>query len=261
MQAYGPSFARVYNRHWCGFANRVAPLIHDFHAAAGGDPPDRSLLDLCCGTGHLSLYFLERGYRVVGLDLSEPMLAFARDAARAYLDAGRARFILADAARFHTEDRFDVVVATYDALNHLPDEAALAACFQCAGAVCDGFFLFDLNTRAGLRRWTRISVDENDDDIVIINRGLCDEPGGRAWTRISGFARTESGLYERFEETVFNTMFDLKAVEGRLREAGWPIVYFARIGDLMTPIDEPEKEGRVWVVAGKRPVPAFSSRP
>jgi len=36
-----------------------------------------------------------------------------------------------------------------------------------------------------------------------------------------------------------------------LMEVGWKQVYFARVSYLSTPIDEPEKEGRVFVVAGR----------
>jgi hypothetical protein len=35
-----------------------------------------------------------------------------------------------------------------------------------------GFFIFDLNTRAGLRRWNSISVDDGDDNVLIITRGI-----------------------------------------------------------------------------------------
>ena len=38
------------------------------------------MLDLCCGTGLLAGELVARGYRVVGVDASEAMLALARDA-------------------------------------------------------------------------------------------------------------------------------------------------------------------------------------
>lgn len=250
-QAYGSAFARVYDRRWTGFARQVAPKILDFYSATPPGRANHSFLDLCCGTGQMSVYFLERGYRVLGLDLSESMLAYARRNARAYIESGRADFTRADAARFTVDERFGLAVATYDSLNHLPGEAELASCFQCVSAVCDAFFVFDLNTRFGLRRWNNILVDEACEDALIINRGIYDGQSDHAWTRISGFVRTEAGLFERFEETVFNTVFDLGTVESLLKHAGWRTVHFARMEDLTVPVDEPEKEGRVFVVAGK----------
>jgi ubiquinone/menaquinone biosynthesis C-methylase UbiE len=85
MQSYSQDFARVYNLRWSGFARQVAPLILDFYAATPIGHKDKTVLDLCCGTGHLAVYFLEKGYRVVGLDLSEHMLEYARENARQYI--------------------------------------------------------------------------------------------------------------------------------------------------------------------------------
>ena len=115
----------------------------------------------------------------------------------------------------------------------------------------DGYFIFDLNTRSGLRRWNNVYVDESDEDALIITHGVYDGTSDKAWTRISGFVRLPNGLYERFEEIVFNTVFEMKKVSDLLHDAGWKNVYFARIQDLKTALDEPEKEGRVFVVASK----------
>jgi hypothetical protein len=40
-------------------------------------------------------------------------------------------------------------------------------------------------------------------------------------------------------------------VRDAMLAVGWKNVYFARIQDLRTPLDEPEKEGRVFIVAVK----------
>ena len=79
MQAYGRVFARVYNMKWGGFANRVAPLILDFYQNTTIGQENKSVLDLCCGTGQLAVHFLDRGYRVTGIDSSENMLYYARE--------------------------------------------------------------------------------------------------------------------------------------------------------------------------------------
>jgi SAM-dependent methyltransferase len=251
MQAYSEGFAHVYNMRWSGFVRQVAPLILDFYAATPVGQTNKSVLDLCCGTGQLARHFLEEGYRVVGLDLSEHMLRYAHENTRPYVEMGQAEFIRGNASDFSLAQRFGLVVSTYDSLNHLPDKAALRRCFQCVYAVSEGYFIFDLNTRLGLQRWNSINIDDGSEEVTIINRGLFDEQSGKAWVRISGFLRRPDGLYERFEETAFNTAFDLEWVKNALLEAGWRRVYFARVQQLSTPLTEPEKEGRVFIVAGK----------
>jgi SAM-dependent methyltransferase len=253
MQAYNAGFARLYNLRWGGFAQHFAPLIQALYEATPLGQANRALLDLCCGTGQLAVHFLQAGYRVVGVDASEPMLAYARENARPFVSAGQGRFIRSDASRFVLDDRFGLVVSTYDALNHLEDEQALKECFRCVFPVldCGGLFVFDLNTRLGLRRWSNVAVDNSTDDCLLINRGIYDESGNKAWTQITGFMREDSGLYRRADVTAFNTAFDLEYVRNTLLECGWLSVYFAQGQDLETPTSDPEKQGRVFVVAGK----------
>ncbi len=74
----------------------------------------RSVLDLCCGTGLLAAELVARGYRVVGIDASEAMLA-------------RARELLGPAVALHqmvlpdltVDGVFDAAVCTFDGLNYL----------------------------------------------------------------------------------------------------------------------------------------------
>lgn len=253
MQAYSARFAHVYNMRWGGFAQSVAPRIMDYYAATPTGRVDKAVLDVCCGTGQLAVHFLEAGYSVVGLDSSEPMLQYARENARRFVDAGQARFVQGDAGHFALDDRFGLVVSTFDALNHLDSEERLTSCFQSVFSVTveGGIFVFDLNTPVGLRRWNNITIDDGSDEVLIINRGLYDGQSDKAWTRITGFVRQSDGLYERFDETAFNTVFDLARVKDLLTEVGWRKVHFARIDDLKTPLTEPEKEGRVFIVGSK----------
>ena len=72
-----PAWARAYARRATSFATVMAPRIRALYEATCGDGADRSVLDVCCGTGTLAGHFLEQGYRVTGVDLSEPMLAIA----------------------------------------------------------------------------------------------------------------------------------------------------------------------------------------
>ena len=90
---------------------------------------------------------------------------------------------------------------------------------------------------------------QDEKDLMIVQRGMFDGQGDRAYTMITGFARAEDGRYERFEEAVFNTVFSVEAVLEALRRAGWPAAYPARLQSLGAPLAEPEAEGRVFFVA------------
>lgn len=250
MQAYGPAFARVYNERWTDFSRHVAPLIRAFYESTPLGATEKSLLDVCCGTGQLAQHFLEQGYRVTGIDLSPSMLHYAGHNNAPYVEGGQARFLQADAADFSLDEQFGLAVSTFDALNHLPDREALRGCFASVYRLLlpDGLFIFDLNTRAGLTRWNAINVRDMPDHLII-DRGIYDGESDRAWVKITGFVRTESGLYERFEQIAYNTAYDLDWVRDELYHAGWRGAYFARIDDLGMPVPDPETLNRAFIIA------------
>jgi len=251
MQAYDKKFAHIYNKRWAGFARRIAPSLIEFYSSTPIGQKNTDILDLCCGAGHLAMHLLEEGYRVVGLDLSEHMLRYARENTAEFIASGQAEFIRADAADFKLNEKFGLVVSAYDSLNHLENEQALVGCFRSVFDVCDGYFIFDLNTRWGLKRWNGIHIDDSSDDALIITRGIFDEQSVRAWTKFTGFAVNPDGSYDRFDETVYNTAFDMEWVRSALLDIGWNNIRFARYQDLATPVANPEKEPRAVIIAEK----------
>jgi 2-polyprenyl-3-methyl-5-hydroxy-6-metoxy-1,4-benzoquinol methylase len=67
-----------------------------------------TILDLGCGTGRHSIEMSRRGYQMTGVDLSESMLAKAREnAAKAGLEI---KFMQGDARNLTFENEFDVVI-------------------------------------------------------------------------------------------------------------------------------------------------------
>jgi len=81
------------------------------------DPkPGERILDLGCGTGHLTERIAASGAEVVGLDLSPSMVAQARQ------NFPKLRFQLADARSFRVKERYDAIFS--NAALHWVREAA-----------------------------------------------------------------------------------------------------------------------------------------
>jgi ubiquinone/menaquinone biosynthesis C-methylase UbiE len=116
-QAYGPEFAQIYDRNYSEFAVATAPIVHRFFEQHAPPARPRTLLDLACGSGQLAQHFLDVGYTVTGIDLSESMLEHARHRNEQHVQAGTARFLRANAADFTIPETVSLVVSTYDALN------------------------------------------------------------------------------------------------------------------------------------------------
>jgi demethylmenaquinone methyltransferase / 2-methoxy-6-polyprenyl-1,4-benzoquinol methylase len=82
--------------------------------------PGDAALDVCCGTGDLTLELARRvrpGGNAIGCDFSEPMLDLAREKA-AKQSASGVRFEWADALRLpYDDDRFDAVTVGFGVRN------------------------------------------------------------------------------------------------------------------------------------------------
>jgi SAM-dependent methyltransferase len=103
-----------------------------------------SVLDLCCGTGLLAGELTARGYRVVGVDASDEMLAVAR--ARLGEHGSLIRGALPG---LDVDGIFDAAVCTFDGLNYLTlDELRLTAAAVSRSVRPAGWFVFDLHTDA-----------------------------------------------------------------------------------------------------------------
>ena len=120
--------------------DRWAAFLHELWTP---DPEGvRSVLDLCCGTGLLAGELIGRGYRVVGIDASDSMLAIARE--RLGHDAELRRMTLPDLA---VEGVFDAAVCTVDGFNYLtPNELRLTMSEVALRLRPAGWLVFDLHT-------------------------------------------------------------------------------------------------------------------
>ena len=81
------------------------------------------ILDLGCGTGHLTNLIAEAGARVVGLDMSTSMIAEAR---RRYPHID---FVISDGTRFVFAQPFDAVFSNA-AIHWMKDQGAVAECIR-----------------------------------------------------------------------------------------------------------------------------------
>jgi SAM-dependent methyltransferase len=250
VQGYNESFSRIYNLRWAAWATGIAPTIAAFYETLEISASNRLLLDVCCGTGQLLSWFLNRGYSGTGLDSSEHMLAFARKNAGRHARENRVDFIKADAADFRLKRGYGLAVSTFDAMNHLADRSALSSCFSCVRAALapGGCFIFDMNTRRGLGMWNGISVEETE-ELFILNRGIFGEGMKRAYHKTTGFLKTGKNSYERFEQAAYNTVFTMAEVREELAKAGFANIRATTSKDLFGSVEDPESLTRAFFVS------------
>ena len=112
-----------------GEAPDVAALQWYLNTESPADTGD-AVLDLGCGTGRLTKPLLERGYRVVAVDISERMLTTLRRKSSGWQPSQRDRLctVLADARKLRLDETFGLAVAPDDFLTHFLslDDLAIA---------------------------------------------------------------------------------------------------------------------------------------
>ncbi|HWR54580.1 MAG TPA: class I SAM-dependent methyltransferase [Bryobacteraceae bacterium] len=178
-------------------------------------PRAASVLDLCCGTGHLAAAMCRRGLRVTGLDGSEDMLSYARR------NAPGAQFVLADARRFGFATTFAAVLSTGDSMNHMLSADDLAATFLCVHKALDrgGRFVFDMNmAEAFERQWHKSSTVTGVDHLLYL-RGRYDRNVKLGTTEATLFSKERE--WTRLDLRMFQRCYALNEVKKLLLEAGF----------------------------------------
>jgi SAM-dependent methyltransferase len=179
--------------------------------------PGAHVLDVCCGSGHVSRELLARSFRVTGIDLSSGLIEHARR------HLPRAEFLVADIRSAKLDRRFDAALSTFDSMNHLIEIEDLEAAFHSVHrALLPGAsFLFDMNTELAYaidwRQWTPTVKPGN----VSLVRGTFDPLTKRVETSIIWFLPAANGLWERRDTTVPQRCYEDAEVRQALQTAGF----------------------------------------
>lgn len=124
------------------------------------------ILELACGSGRVTTGLLRAGHRVVGVDLSVPMLRRASARIGRLGRAARARgaLVCADMRGFALDARFPLAIMAFNAFEHLYTRAEVRACLERVRAhlTPGGRLVFDVQnpdlhwlTRDPSKRWAR----------------------------------------------------------------------------------------------------------
>jgi SAM-dependent methyltransferase len=108
-----------------GEPGAVEPAVDLLAELAG----DGAALELAIGTGRIALPLAARGVPVVGIDLSEPMVAELR----AKPGGADIPVTLGDIATTRVEGTFTLAYLVYNTINNLTTQDAQVACFENAG--------------------------------------------------------------------------------------------------------------------------------
>ena len=228
MESYS-QFSLFYDRLMSDvdYKARAAHLIKLFKKY-GKTPP--LLLDLACGTGGFSNEMARHGIEVIGVDMSEEMLAAARENSA---DMGTdVLFLCQKAEDLNLYGTVDGAICCLDSVNHITNAKDLKTAFSKVSLFLekDCLFIFDANTiykhREVLGNNTFVIEQE---DLYCVWQNCFDEEN--LVTHISlDFFEENGEFYERYCEDFDERAYSDEELTAMLEDCGFSVE--AILGDM-----------------------------
>lgn len=184
------------------------------------------LLDLACGTGSVSVRLAEKGYEVIGVDLSPEMLSEAQN--KAYSAGQNILFLCQDMTKLDLYGTVDAAVCTLDGLCHLPDEESVSAALGKVSLFMNpgGVFLFDVNSvykhRAVLGNNTFVY---DTDEVYCVWQNTLLSDGVTVQMDLDFFEPvSDAGDYVRQSERFTERAYPRETLEAMLKKAGFTVL-------------------------------------
>lgn len=243
-----------------GFAAVYDALLPDLDYAAWADYLERIfkrrgkspelVLELACGTGSATLELASRGYDMIGLDLSEEMLAIAREK---QIEAGEHRVLLLhqDMTAFELYGTVDAIVCLLDSVNYITDPKKLSRMFDLCMNYLNpgGIFIFDFNTPYKFREVLgQHTITVETDDVFCVWENAYDDAARLNRFELTFFER-EGERYARFDETHEQYCYTPEELRQMLEKSGF--VQIEVLGELSDTAPD-EKAERAFIVCEKR---------
>ena len=181
-------------------------------------------LDLCCGTGKMTLELARRGYDMTGVDYSTEMLGVARESATAEgLDV---LWLCQDMREFELYGTVELCTCLLDSVNHLTEYSDLLECFRLVHNYLSpgGLFVFDINGRG---KFERVYADNafvvEDGGDMLVWQNYYNARGGFCDFYITLF-KDSDGCYERQDECQRERVYTIRSIKRALSLVGFEFI-------------------------------------
>lgn len=214
--------------------------------------PGKTVLDLACGTGSLTRELAQRGYEMIGVDLSPEMLAEAAEKNQD-VDGIPPIFLCQSMDKLDLYGTIDACVCCLDSVNYVTDPKKLQKAFERVYLFLmpGGLFLFDINTPEKLQGLDgQVFLDETEGAYCVWRAEYSKR--SRICSYFMDIFRLdeESGLWERGEELHRERSYEPQELVEYLTQAGFQDI--RQFGNLKMRAPKPG-EDRIFFTARKNP--------
>jgi ubiquinone/menaquinone biosynthesis C-methylase UbiE len=191
----------------------------------------RRVLDIACGTGSHAIELEKLGYDIVGSDISEDMLARAREKAQAV--SSGVRFERQDMRYLDVASRpFDAAVCLFDAIGHVQTTTAIKQAFNAVHRHLreDGLFVLEFWHAAAMAgqhdplRVRKFSTERG--EILRLSQTTVDLALQCATVEHAIYDLRSDGTYQTAVERQVNRFFSLQEMSALLDDCGFDVVKY-----------------------------------
>lgn len=180
----------------------------------------KKVMDLACGTGNISILLAKRGYHVIGIDLSEEMLAITQD--KAQQEGLSLNLYHQDMRELVSSELMDSIVCFCDSLNYVTDPRGIYQTFEQVYRYLrpGGVFLFDVHSVYKIREvFGDRSFNWTEEDIAYL--WDCEYEGEDQVSHFLTFFIKEGELYRKFEEVHVQRGYSMSQLMSWLEKVGF----------------------------------------
>lgn len=208
------------------------------------------VLELGCGTGTMTRKMAEKGYDMIGIDISEDMLSVARQRSEGRYDD--ILYLCQDMREFELYGTVAAIFCVCDTINYMLTTDDLGKVFRLVSNYLDpgGLFIFDMDT---VYLYEKVLADKT----VHVEH----EKGSFIWensfypeetineVNLTLFLKQENSLYRKHRETHTRRAYDLETIRQLLDEADLDMI--GAYHELTDEEPRPDSE-RIYVIARER---------
>ncbi len=206
------------------------------------------ICELGCGTGNMTIRLKNKGFDMIGIDMSEQMLMQAKEKSDDNI-----LYLEQDMTEFELYGTVDAIVAFCDSINYITNEQELLTVFKLVNNYLDinGLFVFDINTIYKFKN-------------VLGNNCFCETTDNSAYTWENYYDEDENinefytnffikdeftNQYNRYEEYHYEKGYSINKIIELIESSG---MEFVACYDELT-FDKPTNESqRIFFVAREK---------
>lgn len=221
---------------------------------------DGLVLELGCGTGCMTELLAEKGYDMIGIDMSDEMLNLAIN--KREKSKHDILYLNQDMREFELYGTVRAVVSVCDSINYLLEQEDVIACFRLVNNYLDpgGIFMFDFNTKYKYETIGDATIAENREECSFIWENFYDKESCMNEYDLTIFVRnekvsenevSESGqeLFQRFYEEHYQRGYTLEEMKEMLQIAE---LEFVRAYDADTLLEVTDTSERIYCIAREK---------